>query len=110
MSGAACKVVINSGGRAIGVVDVFKERNPQISIAELRAALNEAVTSVMYTSLYLEIDEGEFPQSYTDDIQKPINSIITNLPNKIGREAKELIDSCCYDLRKALDKLEELFN
>ena len=110
MGGAACKEIINVSNRADGILTVFKEEVPEVSVAILRSLVREAGQSIMYSSLYLMVeDEGEIPETYTTPIRDSLKKIVKELPTKNIEEAKEFIAKQTMKLIQSLDKLEELF-
>lgn len=112
MGGAACKIIINGAGGGLAVLDTFKEHYPEANTTSLRAFIQEAQVSIMYTSLYFKIEgvENVPAPEYTQPIIDTLKRIINELPNIELDKAQGFISRRAIELRRSLDKLEELFN
>lgn len=84
MGKMACEIIITEGELALGVTELYRERNPDINTIFLAKAIEASCEGIHQTSLYLEIEEEG--DKLTEEFTQPIIDLHKLIVSRLSTE------------------------
>lgn len=84
MGKVACQIIITEGELALGVTELYRERNPDINTIFLSKAIEASCEGIHQASLYLEIEEEG--DKITEEFTQPIIDLHMLITTKLSTE------------------------